>query len=71
MVVSNNKYGDRVMMQVGTQVIDQLVAAMAKKELHSRLGKPRKQVHLGIIVSKRNTVRGLDVPEYDLKGVNM
>ena len=30
-VVSNHKYGDRVPVQIGTQVIDQLVATMTEK----------------------------------------
>ena len=55
-------------MQIGTQVIDQLVATMTKKELQET-GETWKQVHLNTIVQKRNTVKGLDIPEYDLEGV--
>ena len=55
-------------MQIGTQVIDQVMATMAKKELQ-KPGETWKKVHLGTIVSKRNTVKGLDVPEYYLEGV--
>ena len=33
LVVVNHKYGDRVPVQIGTLVIDQLVATMTEKEL--------------------------------------
>ena len=33
LVVANHKYGDRVPVQIGTQVIDQLVTTMTKKKL--------------------------------------
>ena len=33
LVLANHKYGDRVPVQIGTQVIDQLVATVAKMEL--------------------------------------
>ena len=33
LVVANDKYGDRVPVQIGTQVIDQLMATMTEKEL--------------------------------------
>ena len=68
LVVSNHKYRDRDPVQIGTQVIDQLVAAMAKKQLQEAR-ETWKQVHFGTIFSKQITVKGLDVPEYDLQGV--
>ena len=52
----------------GTQVIDHLVGTMTRKELQ-QAGETWIQVHLSTIVSKRNTVKGLDVPQYDLEGV--
>ena len=33
LVVANHNYGDRVSVQIGTQVIDQLVTTMTEKEL--------------------------------------
>ena len=33
LVVANHKYGDRAPLQIGTQVIDQLVSSMTEKEL--------------------------------------
>ena len=65
LVVANHRYGDRVQVQIGILVIDQLVT---KKELQMAW-ETWKQVHLGTIVSKRNTIKGLDVPEYRLEGV--
>ena len=56
-------------MQVGTQVIDHLVEIMTEKEL-KQVGVTRKQVHLSTVILKRNTAKGLDVPTYDLGGVN-
>ena len=46
---------------IGTQVIDNMV----EKEL-PQAGETMKQVHLN---SKKNTMKGLNIPEYDLKGV--
>ena len=69
LVVSNHKYGDKVLVQIGTLATDQLVATIAKKELQEAR-ETWKQVHLSTIVSKRNTVKGLDVPRHDLKWVN-
>ena len=70
LVVANHKYGHTVPLQIGTQVIDQLVATMAKKELQ-KAREMWKQVHLGTIVSKRNTAKGHDAPEYDLNGIKV
>ena len=64
LVAANCKYGDRLPKQIGTQVIDQLVATMTKKELQ-KAGETCRQVHLGIIVLKINTVEGPNAPEYD------
>ena len=55
LVVANHKYEDRVPVQIGTQVIDQLVATMTNKELQ-KAGKNWRQVCLSSIVSKRNTI---------------
>ena len=68
LVVLNPKYGERVLVQIGTQVIDHLVVTMTEKELQLA-GETWKQVHLSTVVSKRNTMKGLDVPKYDLKGI--
>ena len=68
LVISDQKYVKRVPMQVGTHIIDHLVTTMTEKELQQS-GEIWKQLHLSSVISKRNTVKGLDVPEYDLKGV--
>ena len=68
MAISNHKYKERALVQIGTQVIDQLVASMTDKELQ-QAGENLKQANLSPTVYKRHTVKGLDVPEYDLKGV--
>ena len=41
---------------------------MTEKELQ-RAGETWRQVNLGSIVSERNTVKGLDIPKYNLEGV--
>ena len=68
LIVANHKYGDKVLVQTGTQVIDQIVAAMTKKELH-KAGETWKWVHLGTTVSKTNALKGLYVPKYNLERV--
>ena len=55
-------------MQIGTHVTHHLVVTMMEKELQ-QARETWKKVHLSTIVSKRNAVKGLDVPEYDLKGI--
>ena len=65
---SNHKYEERVLLQIGTQVIDQLVATMTKKELQ-QAWETWERVYLSTILSKRNIVKGLDIPDYNLKGV--
>ena len=55
-------------MQIGTQVIDHLVAIMTKKELQ-QAAETWKQVHLSTVISKRNTMKVLNIPMYDLKEV--
>ena len=55
-------------MEIGTQVIDHLVVTMTKKELQ-QAGKTWEQVHVSTIISKRNTVKGLNIPECDLEGL--
>ena len=57
LVASNHKYGDRSPVQINIQVIDHLVTAMTEKELQQAWG-TWKQVHLSIIISKRNIVKG-------------
>ena len=52
LVISDNKYGERVPVQIGTQAEETW-----------------KQVHFSTVICKRNTVKGLSVPEYDLKVV--
>ena len=49
-------------------ISDHLVATMTEKELQ-QAGKTGKQVHFSTVITKRNTVKGPDVPKYDLKGV--
>ena len=68
LVISDNNYWERVPVQIGTQVIDHLVVTMTEKELQ-QAGKTWKQVNLSTLISNRNTMKGLNVPEYDLKGV--
>ena len=68
LVILDHKYGDNLPVQMGTQVIDLLVATVTQKELE-QAGETRKQVYLSTVISKRNTVKGLNDPEYDLKGV--
>ena len=67
LVVANHKYGDRISVQIGTQVIGQLVATMTKKELQ-KARETWRQVHLSTIVLKRNTTGSPSVPEYDFGG---
>ena len=67
LVVANHKYGDRVPVQIGTQVIDQLLAMMTKKELQ-KAGETQRQVHLSTIVLRRNTIGSPNAPEYDFRG---
>ena len=68
LVVSDHKYGKRVPVLIGTQVIDHLVVTITREELQ-QAGETWKQVHLSTVISKQNTVKGLDISEYDLEGV--
>ena len=68
LVVSDNKYGERVPGQIGTQVIGHLVVTMSKKDF-KQSRETVNQVHLSTVISKRNTVKGLNVPEYNVKVV--
>ena len=63
LVVANHKYGDRVPIQIGTHVIDQLVASMTEKELQ-KAGETWRQVHLSTIVLKRSTIGSFNAPKY-------
>ena len=66
LVISDHKYGKRVPVQIGTQVIDHFIATLTKKELQ-QAGDIWK--HLSTIISKRNRVKGLHVPKDDIEGV--
>ena len=55
-------------MQTGTRVICHLVVTRTEEELQ-QAGETWKQAHLSTVISKRNAVKGLNVSEYDLKGV--
>ena len=66
LVILDHKYGERVPVQIGTQVIDHLLVTMTEKELQ-HTGEIWKQVHLSSVISKRNAVKSLDVLKYDLK----
>ena len=68
LVVLEHKYGERVPVQIGTQGIDHLVVTMTEKELQ-QAGDTWKQAHLSTVISKRNTVKGLHIPVYNLKGL--
>ena len=52
LVVSNHKYGDRVLVQIGIKVIDLWVATMTKREMQ-QTGKIWNQAHLSTTVSKK------------------
>ena len=64
LAVENYKYGNRFPVQMGMQVIDQLVSSMAEKELQ-RTGETWRQFCLSTIVSKRSTFRNCNAPEFD------
>ena len=64
LVIPDHKYGTREPMQIGTKVINHLVVTM-KKELQ-QAGDTQKQVHLNTVISKRNNVKGLNIPENNL-----
>ena len=68
LVISDNKCGERVPVQIGTLVIDNLVVTMTMEELQHAWD-IWIQVHLSTEISNRNTMKSLNVPEYDLKGV--
>ena len=70
LVILDHKYGERVPVQIGTQVIYHLVETMTEKEFQWA-GETYKQVHLSTVISKRNTVKGLYIPEYYLKGLRV
>ena len=65
LVIADHKFGGRVPVQIDTQVIDHLVVTMTEEELQ-QAGDTWKQVHLRTIISKRNTVESLNIPEYHL-----
>ena len=67
-VILDNKYQKRVPVEIGTLVIDHLVATMTFEDLQ-QAGVTWKNLHLSTVFWKRNTVKSLNVPEYDLKEV--
>ena len=67
MVAANHKYGDRVPVQIGMQVLDQLVATMTKKELQ-KAGETWRQDQLSTIVLKRSTIKSFNASEYNFGG---
>ena len=68
MVILDNKYQERVPVQIGTLVIDHLVMTITVDELQQPVD-TWKQVHLSTVISKRNTVKSLNVPKYNFKEV--
>ena len=60
LVILGHKYGESV--QIGTKFIDHLVVTVTEKELQLAGG------HLSIVIPERNTVKGLNIREYNLKG---
>ena len=68
LVISDNKYGERVPAQIGTLVIDHLVMTMTADELQLT-GDNWKWVYLRTVISKRNTVESLNIPNYNLEGI--
>ena len=68
LVITDHKYREGVPVQIGTQVIDHLAVIMTKKDLQ-QAGETWKQVHLSTVISKRNTVKGLNAPKYNNEGV--
>ena len=61
LVITDHKYGERVAVQIGTQGRDHLVANMTGEELQEA-GDILKQVHLNTVISKRNTMKSLNIP---------
>ena len=68
LLISDHKYGERVPVQIGAQVIDHLILTMTEKELQ-QAEEISKQVHLSTVISKRNTMKSMMIPQHDLKGV--
>ena len=67
MVVANHKYGDRAPVQIGTQVIDQIVATMTERN-YRRLGKPGDRYTWAPLPQKEILVGSPNAPEYDFGG---
>ena len=62
------KYGDRVPVQIGMQVIEQLVSSTTEKELQGA-GETWRQVHLSTNSLEKEAPSGIaSVPEYDFGG---
>ena len=68
LVILDHKYVERVPVQIGIEVKGHLVVTMTEKELQ-QAGETWKQVHLSTVISRKNTKKGLNIPEYDLEGV--
>ena len=68
LVISDNKCGEQVPLQLGTLVTDHLVMTMTSEE-RQQAGETLKQVHISTVLSKRNTVESPCMPKYDLLGM--
>ena len=68
LAIWDHKYAERLSVQIDSEAIHHLVVTVTEKELQ-QAGQTWKQVHFSTVISKRNTVKGLNVSEYDLKGV--
>ena len=61
LIILNHTYGEKIPVQMDAKVTDYLVVTMTKKELQ-QAKQTWKQVHLSTVISKRNTVKGLNIP---------
>ena len=62
LVILVHKYGEKVLVQIGTLVIDHLVTTITEEELQ-QAGDAWEQVHLSTAISKRTTVREPEHPQ--------
>ena len=67
-VISDNKYIERVPVQLGTLVVDHLVVTMIMEELQ-QVGDTWKQVYFSTVIKKRRVTENPSIPEYDLEEV--
>ena len=68
LVVLDYKYGERIPVQIGAQAIDYFFATMTEKEL-KWAWHTWNQVHLNTEISKRDTMKGLNIWDNDHEGV--